>query len=363
LAAIGDAYATADEDRKQLERSLHVVSEELYERNRRLESELDQRTRLEQELHQATLELYERNHRLESELEERARLELELRLAEKLRAVGQLAAGIAHEINTPVQFIGDSLRFLDDAFRDVASALAAYEAQPATGEPDAALRRQRMDELYEQLDIEYLKTEVPKAVARCVDGTQRVAKIVRALKTLAHPDAATQELADINAAIENTLVVVANEVKYCAQVTLDLQASRKVRCHIGEVQQVLLNLLVNAAHAIQDKRGDSEVFGNIKVCTQDEGEEVVIRVSDDGAGIPEHVQSHIFEPFFTTKPVGKGSGQGLPIARTLIVERHGGKLSFESVVGEGTTFTVRLPVEGRTQQSVQTALVNQGAAA
>ena len=316
LRAVNDAYLAADEDRHQLERSLSLASEELYERNRRLEQEL----------------------------EERKRLELELRLAEKMRAVGQLAAGIAHEINTPVQFIGDSLWFLGEACRDL---LAVVEAPRSTDpvDPDQTATLVVAPQL--QIDLPFLREEVPRAISRCELGIERVTKIVRALKELAHPDGGTQEPADLNQAIENTLIVVANEIKYVADVHLDLQAAGIVRCHVGEVQQVLLNLLVNAGHAIADRVGATGARGTIRIATRDEGNDCVIDIADDGAGITVAVRDRIFEPFFTTKPVGKGSGQGLPIARAFVVEHHGGSLTFDSELGKGTTFTIRLPRAGK----------------
>jgi two-component system NtrC family sensor kinase len=299
LQAVDAAYRAADDDRQQLERSLHLASDELYERNRRLESEL----------------------------EERKRLELELRLAEKMRAVGQLAAGIAHEINTPVQFIGDSLHFLHTAFAE----LMKRSTPPAHTDEDLA----------------FIQAEIPQALDRCEQGSRRVAHIVRALKELAHPGTGEQQPADINAAIQNVLIVAANEFKYVADVDLSLEAGRQVSCHIGEIQQVLLNLVVNAAHAIADRVGQSGARGRIRIATREDSGDCIVSVQDDGAGIPDAVRDRIFEPFFTTKPVGKGTGQGLSIAHTLIVERHGGQIGFDSIVGQGTTFTFRLPIAGR----------------
>jgi two-component system, NtrC family, sensor kinase len=333
VGAVDDAYHAADEDRKHLERSLHLASEELVERNRKLESEL----------------------------EERHRLEAELGIAEKLRAVGQLAAGIAHEINTPIQFIGDSLQFLQDAFKDVMHLLREQEQLflPIVG--SSSDLAETLHALYDDADIDYVRVEIPNAIARCIDGTQRVAKIVRALKTLAHPDTGAQELADLNAAIENALVVVANQLKYNANVELDLRASRAVLCHPGEIQQVLLNLLVNAGDAVQERWADTCGKGTVSVSTRDDGDDFVITITDDGAGIPEAVQTRIFEPFFTTKPVGKGSGQGLPIARSLIVDHHGGRLNFASIAGKGTSFCIRLPVAGKPAEDA--SLHQAGAAA
>ncbi|HEX2734786.1 MAG TPA: ATP-binding protein [Polyangiaceae bacterium] len=314
-----EAYREADEDREQLERSLHLASEELLERNRKLEREL----------------------------EERQRLETELGMAEKLRAVGQLASGVAHEINTPIQYIGDSLHFLQDAFKGVLHALQEQERLMlplVISRPELAGSLRAVSE---DADLDYVRVEIPNALARCIDGTQRVAKIVRALKTIAHPDTAVPEWADLNVAIENALVVVANQLKNNANVAVDLRATRCVLCYPGEIQQVLLNLLVNAGDAVQERWENSCDKGSVSVSTEDEGDEFVITIMDDGAGIPEAVQARIFEPFFTTKPVGKGSGQGLPIARSLIVDHHGGRLNFSSVPGKGTTFCIRLPVTGK----------------
>jgi signal transduction histidine kinase len=300
LAAVSEAYRAADEDRQQLERSLHLASEELVQRN----------------------------ERLERELEERKRLELELRLAEKMRAVGQLAAGIAHEINTPVQFIGDSVYFLNDACRELLA--GCNEDTP---------------------DLPFLRDEIPRAISRCELGIDRVGKIVRALKELAHPDGSAQEPADLNLAIENTMIIAANEIKYVADVVLDLCASQPVRCHIGEIQQVLLNLVVNAAHAIAERHAGGNGRGTIKISTCEEDADVVVVIADDGTGIPPEIRDRIFEPFFTTKPIGKGSGQGLSIARAFVVDHHGGTLQLESELGRGTTFTIRLPIVGKTAGS------------
>jgi signal transduction histidine kinase len=304
LAAIDDAYVAADDDRTRLERSLQLTSDELFERNRRLESELAQRKRLESELQHA----------------------------EKLRAVGLLAAGVAHEINTPVQYLGDSVRFLTDAFGELE---LAYD--------DEARRR---DE-----ETAFLRREVPNALARCTDGVARVSRIVHALKMLAHPDDVEQHPADVADAIRNTLVVCASEVKHVAEVRLELESQRPVRCHIGEIQQVLLNLLVNAGHAVAERVAGSDERGTIVIATRDEDADVVISIRDDGPGIPPEIRDRIFEPFFTTKPIGKGTGQGLSIAHSLIVEHHRGQIAFDSTVGVGTTFTIRLPADGRPTSS------------
>jgi two-component system, NtrC family, sensor kinase len=302
LAAIDDAYVAADDERVQLERSLFLASDELLERNRRLEHELG----------------------------ERKRLEVELQQAEKLRAVGQLAAGVAHEINTPIQFIGDSISFLVDSFAELGLAAEATLRPPI-----------------ETDEIAFLRGEIPRALMRCRDGTERVGTIVRALRCLAHPDGVDQQSADLHEAIHNTLIIVASELKPVADVELALAAVPDVVCHIGEIQQVLLNLLVNAAHAIGDRVGRSGQRGLIRVVTFIQDGDLVLSVRDDGAGVPPAARARVFEPFFTTKPIGQGTGQGLSIAHSIIVDRHGGQITFDSVVGEGTTFTIRLPIAGR----------------
>jgi PAS domain S-box-containing protein len=271
----------------------------------------------------------------------RERLELELRLAQKLEAVGQLAAGIAHEINTPIQFVGDSAHFLQESFETLAQLLQAYRDEAGA---HAAEPRERLERAEEDADLDYLLERAPTAFARTFEGVGRVATIVRAMKEFAHPSTVEKTATDLNAAVENTLVVAANELRYVADVETDLGELPPVVCHADDVNQVLLNLVVNAAHAVGDVVGDSGERGRIRVSTRRDGEDAVIEVSDTGAGIaPEHVE-RIFDPFFTTKPVGKGTGQGLAITRRIVVERHGGSVSVESDLGLGAMFTIRLPM-------------------
>jgi signal transduction histidine kinase len=279
---------------------------------------------------------------------ERDRMELELRLAQKLEAVGQLAAGMAHEINTPIQFVGDTVRFLDESFTDVLKLIDDYRsalARLADGRPPEEIARE-VAEAEDLADLAYLEERIPKSFARAFDGIGRVATIVRAMREFAHPPTSEMAPAQLNAAIENTLIVAANEYRYVAEVETALVELPPVLCNVGDVNQVILNLVVNASHAIQDAVGDSGEKGVIRVSTRTDGDEVVITVADNGAGIPDDVAPLVFDPFFTTKDVGRGTGQGLAIARTIVTERHGGSLTFTTVPGEGTTFEVRLPVAG-----------------
>jgi PAS domain S-box-containing protein len=279
---------------------------------------------------------------------ERDRMELDLRLAQKLEAVGQLAAGIAHEINTPTQFVGDTVQFLGDAFGDLAALLDAYEALLAAADrgpvPSELVSRVRAAE--DQADLDYLRERVPGALQRAEDGVQRVATIVRAMRDFAHPPGAAKAPVDINAALRSTLVVATNEYKYVADVETELGELPAVVCDGGDMNQVFLNLVVNAAHAIVDANRRSGRRGTIRVRTAAEGDDVVVSVGDTGLGIPPEIADRIYDPFFTTKDVGRGTGQGLAIARRIVVERHGGTLTFETRLGVGTTFHVRLPVGG-----------------
>jgi PAS domain S-box-containing protein len=279
------------------------------------------------------------------DITDRRRMEIELRQAQKLEAVGQLAAGIAHEINTPIQFVGDNTRFLAQSFQDVQKLLHVYEnlTEAAAGSVEDGILR-AVKEARTEVDWEYLKPEIPKALEQTLDGVNRVAKIVRAMRDFSHVGQSGQRAAaDLNKALDSTLTVARNELKYVADVVTDFRDIPAVVCDLGEINQVFLNLLINAAHAIGDVVKGTGQKGTIGVKTWQDDGYVVVAVSDTGTGIPEAVQGRIFDPFFTTKDVGKGTGQGLTLARG-VVERHSGSLTFETSIGKGTTFFVRLPI-------------------
>jgi PAS domain S-box-containing protein len=281
------------------------------------------------------------------DITERILLRGQLLQAQKLESVGQLAAGIAHEINTPTQYIGDNVRFLKDAFQDLKSLLDNYERllSAAKGNALSSETVQEIGEAVERVDVGYLLDEIPKAIDQTLEGVTRVATIVGAMKEFSHPDVKEKVPLDLNHAINSTITVARNEWKYVAEMETEFDTSLPpIPCLPGEINQVILNLIVNAAHAIADvARNGGPAMGKIKVQTLDCLEWVEIRIQDSGTGIPEKVQSRIFDPFFTTKEIGKGTGQGLAIARSVIINKHGGSIRFETEEGKGTTFIIRLP--------------------
>ena len=277
---------------------------------------------------------------------ERERLELDLRLAQKLEAVGQLAAGIAHEINTPIQFVGDTTQFLQDAFTDLMALITEYEAALAAVRDGKPLEQvaERIAEAEEEADLEYLRERVPAGFTRAIEGLDRVSKIVRAMRELAHPPTSEMAPVDLNAAIERTLIVAANEFKYVADIEKDLGPLPDVTCNGGDINQVILNLIVNASHAIEDVVAATDGRGTIRISSRLDDDSAVITIADTGGGIPADVAQRIFDPFFTTKDVGRGTGQGLAIARRIVTETHAGELTFDTQPGEGTAFHIRLPL-------------------
>ncbi|MGE3458467.1 MAG: sensor histidine kinase, partial [Kofleriaceae bacterium] len=308
----------------------------------------DMNANLESMVEHRTAMLTKANQSLVSEMDRRAKAELELRQAQKLESVGRLAAGVAHEINTPVQFVSDSLHFTRDAMADLFRVLESYEGLHRAAAEGAKLDQlaARVEITKDEADLAYLLDNIPKALERSLDGLDRVATIVRSMKQFAHPDQNEMTNVNLNTAVTSTLEIARNEYKYVADVETVLGDLPSVRCHAGEINQVILNIVVNAAHAIAEHKREQR--GTIKVITSRDDDHVVISISDTGAGIPEAIRDRVFDPFFTTKDVGQGTGQGLAIARSVVVEKHSGALTFETAVGKGTTFYIRLPVAGRT---------------
>jgi PAS domain S-box-containing protein len=264
------------------------------------------------------------------DITERKLAERRLAQGEHLESIGRLAAGVAHEINTPIQYLNDSVYFIREAMQDLLAHNAKLTASlPAPPDEDE--------------DLEDIKRELPPALDRVVDGLGRIAEIVRSMKEFSHVDQREMSRVDLNRAINSTLIIARSEYKYVADVETDLADLPLVTCHGGQINQVVLNLVVNAAHAIADKVKGTSDKGIITVKTCVEGGFAVLSIGDNGGGIPEGIRKRIFEPFFTTKEVGKGTGQGLSIAHNVITS-HGGTLDFVTEIGKGTTFHVRLPL-------------------
>ncbi len=276
---------------------------------------------------------------------EARRLVREMAQGQKLESVGRIAAGVAHEINTSVQFISDSVRFVRHALRDVPHALADYRALSAgvLSGKDVTAAARKAAETDEAADVDYFLKNAPDALDRAIEGISRVGSIVRSMTEFAHPDARTKADVDVNRAIKTTLNMARNEYKSVAELATEFGDIPTVHCHAGDINQVVLNLLLNAAHAISDVVDGTSAKGRITVRTRTIGDYVEISIGDTGDGIPEDVRGRIFEPFVTTKEVGRGLGQGLALSRGIVVEKLKGSLHFETETGKGTTFFIRLP--------------------
>jgi PAS domain S-box-containing protein len=282
------------------------------------------------------------------DITEEKHLANELQQSHKMEAVGQLAAGIAHEINTPVQFVGDNIKFLQGCEKDFMLLYKDHLELLELADDGKLVEQSHINRFRDDLkksDMEYIINEIPPAIEQSLDGVKRIAQIVRAMKEFSHPGVSGISTADINHAIETTVTVTRNEWKYAAEMELDLDPDMpSIPCLPGELNQVILNMIINARDAISEMVGEnSGQKGLIKISTYHDDEFVTIKIKDSGAGIPVEVQQRIFDPFFTTKEVGRGSGQGLSISRNIIVVKHNGKISFESEPGKGTTFIIKLP--------------------
>lgn len=283
-----------------------------------------------------------------ADITDRKKLETHLHQSQKMEAIGQLAAGIAHEINTPTQFVGDNTRFFQDAFDDLIDIIKIYKALLEASKSGSLTVEliQSAEERIEEFDLDYLVEEYPVAIRHTLKGVGRIAKIVQAMKIFAHPGSEEKEPADINKEIEKTITLSRNEWKYAAELITDFDESLSfVPCFQAELNQVILNLIVNAAHAIAEANKDNpNQMGTIRISTRREGSWAKIYINDTGSGIPEEIRPKIFDLFFTTKEPGKGTGQGLAISHSVIVEKHKGTITLESREGKGTTFIISLPL-------------------
>jgi len=311
----------------QLEDSKHEVDDKIIRRSLQLKQETAAR---------------------DDEIRKRKELETQLLQAQKLESIGQLAAGIAHEINTPMQFVSDNIEFLDDCSRRLFEVVDAFEENLSTNaEPKSwESRWTELGGIIERNQFARIRVQIPQAIAESREGIERVINIVRAMKEFSHPGREQKVGVDLNNAVRSTMNITRNRWKYAADLELDLDPDLPtLRCVAAEVNQVLLNLIVNAADAISEKNGEnSGLKGLITVRTRCGEEQVIVEVEDTGGGIPDEIRSRIFDPFFTTKDVGKGTGQGLAITYNVIVNKHGGTLDVESMPGVGSLFRVSIPI-------------------
>jgi signal transduction histidine kinase len=349
--AEGGRYASVERMPLREEDELGTLSEATNQMLERLEASDRERlallASLESKVEDRTALLVAANLQVEREFQARERMQLELRQAQRLEAIGRLASGIAHEINTPVQFVGDSLGFVRTAITELTTLLehnSQVIATVASGLPARELAAAAVAAEAEA-DLPYLRVHLPLALERSIEGLARVSTIVRSLRQYAHPDRAEMVACDLNQAITSTLTIARNEFRYVAELETELHELPLVTCHVGDFNQVVINLVVNAAHSITDVVGSSGHKGRLTVTSRCDGPDVVVTVGDTGGGIPAGIRDHIFDPFFTTKDVGKGTGQGLAIARAVIVDKHHGSLTFETG-STGTTFTIRIPIAG-----------------
>ncbi len=284
-----------------------------------------------------------------ADITDRKKMESQLQQSHKMEAIGQLAAGIAHEINTPVQFVGDNTRFFQESFEDLMQIIKqqqkSLEAARSNSLTDDLVEKTQT--LIKEIDLEYLEEEIPIAIQHSLKGVERIAKIVQAMKIFAHPGMVAREPVDINEEIGKTITITRNEWKYVAELKTDFDDSLPpVPCFRAEFNQVILNMIVNAAHAIAEVNTENQSDkGTIHVRTVNAGDHAKIYIGDTGAGIPEDIRHKIFDLFFTTKQPGKGTGQGLAISHSVIVEKHNGTLDLETQEGKGTTFIIGLPIE------------------
>ncbi len=312
--------------------------------------------KLEEVIEEGKAELKETNSNLEEQIlqrvameKEKEKMQAQMLHTQKLESVGQLAAGIAHEINTPAQFLGTNMEFLDDSFQDVVSLIHEYQTlikAVKNGQVRPELLK-KMEQSVEELDWEYLAEEFPLTIKQSRDGVQRISKIVKAMKEFSHPGSKEKTPVNINDILNTTLIVASNEWKYVAEIERDLAPDLpSVTCLADEMGQVFLNILVNAAHAIADSLGENPdgTKGVISISSMRDEEWIEVCIKDNGRGMAATVQEHIFDPFFTTKEVGKGTGQGLAIAYSVVTDKHQGTLSCESEEGMGTSFSIRLPL-------------------
>lgn len=285
-----------------------------------------------------------------ADITERRKMENQAIQSQKMEAIGHLAAGVAHEINTPTQYVGSNLRFLREHFQAIQEFIECCRsfAQALVSGQYSPVMAAEMDTRAKNAHLDFVLQEAPVAIEQSIDGLERIARIVAAMRNLSHPGAEEKTSIDINQLLQNTLSISQSVWKNIAEVITELDPSLPlVECVPAEISQVFLNLIINAAHAIRDKEKPKEgIPGSIWISTCQSDADIVVEIRDDGCGIPNDIQNKVFDPFFTTKKFGQGTGQGLSIVYNVVVKKHGGTITFDSVPGQGTKFTVCLPIQG-----------------
>ena len=284
---------------------------------------------------------------IDRDITEYKHMQTQLLQAQKLESIGSLAAGIAHEINTPIQYVGDNTQFLKDSFKELLPLLQGFKKYESEDKSNMKPSQEIVD-LIKEIDMEYLIEEIPMAIDQSLEGIDQVSKIVRAMKEFSHPGVKEKILIDINQAIQTTATVTRNVWKHIAELQLNLdQELPMVKCLPDELNQVFLNMITNAVDAIDEKKKDDSIheLGHLSISTHAKQSSVQIKIQDDGDGISKDDMDHIFDLFYTTKEIGKGTGQGLAISHSIIVDKHHGSISVASEPGNGTCFTITLPLE------------------
>ncbi|MEM9161157.1 MAG: ATP-binding protein [Verrucomicrobiota bacterium] len=331
---------------EKLAHTLNRTSKQLFQTLSKLSRAKEE---LEEKVQVRTRDLATTVSKLEEEMRERKKVEAQLLHAQKMESVGQLAAGVAHEINTPVHFVSENLQFIEESTSELIQCVSKIAGNISDNESlDTSQTLESIDRFLNELDIEFLATDMPEAIEESITGMKRVTHIVDAMKTFSHRTEAEKSMVNLEESIQTALTLSRSEWKYSAEVVERFESGMPpVPCYPNELNQVVINIVVNAGHAIEARyKNASTKQGRIEVHTHTEDSRwACLEIKDNGSGIPSEIADRVFDPFFTTKEVGKGTGQGLAISYDVIVNKHQGEITFESQEGKGSVFKIKLPYE------------------
>lgn len=344
VEAVDAAYSAADTERDMIGRSMELMSAELRERYGLLFQQLREKLQIESELIQA-------NEQLRAVVKQLEATQMQLLQADKMASIGQLAAGVAHEINNPIGYVHSNLASLQDYMEHMIHLLQFCNEQKGALPPPL---QEKMQHMQADMDFDYLIGDIPLLLQQTNEGIARVRKIVQDLREFSHVDSGEMSVCDIHQGLHTTLNMVRNEYKDKAEISYELGAIPQVKCNLGQLNQVFLNLIINACHAIPER-------GTIHISTGRRADQVWVRIADTGMGMTPDQLARIFDAFYTTKPVGKGTGLGLSLSYS-IIQAHHGTIEVESTPGKGSVFTVWLPIrQRRTKLRVSHGVVQQQA--